>query len=192
MLTDNLFLLWFGVLVRLFRSRGKLMLENLALRHQLAVLKRRRPRPRLDWFDKLFWGLCPSVLVRLERGFDRGHAGDGGSMAPGRLRFYWRLISRVRKPTGRRRISQEVRDLILRMVVENPTWDAPRIHGELLMLGFDVSERTYWTSTSPGIRRVYGSSSDCERRFHWGRLRGSSSSIMTPSMGRRSPPRSGR
>jgi len=85
MLMDNLFLLWFGVLVRLFRSRGQLMLENLALRHQLAVLKRRRPRPRLDWFDKLFWGLCPSVLVRLERGFDRGHAGDDGSMAPGRL-----------------------------------------------------------------------------------------------------------
>jgi hypothetical protein len=41
---------------------------------------------------------------------------------------------------GRRRISKEVRDLIFRMVVENPTSGAPRIHGELLMLGFDVSE----------------------------------------------------
>ena len=52
---DSLFLLWFGVLVRLFRGRGKLVLENLALRQQLNVLKRRHPRPRLDLFDKLFW-----------------------------------------------------------------------------------------------------------------------------------------
>ncbi len=52
---DSLFLLWFGVLVRLFRGRGRLVLENLALRQQLNVLKRRHPRPRLDLFDKLFW-----------------------------------------------------------------------------------------------------------------------------------------
>jgi hypothetical protein len=63
------------------------------------------------------------------------------------FRFYWRLISRVRKPAGRRRISKEVRDLIYRMVAENPSWGAPRIHGELLMLGLDLSERTIsrWT-----------------------------------------------
>ncbi len=53
--------------------------------------------------------------------------------------------------TGRRRISKEVRDLIFRMVIENPTWGAPRIHGELLMLGFDVSERTIsrWMRRAP-------------------------------------------
>ena len=51
---------------------------------------------------------------------------------------------------GRSRISKEVRDLIFRMVAENPTWGAPRIHGELLMLGFDVSERTI----SRWMRRV--------------------------------------
>ncbi len=148
---DNLFLLWFGVLVRLFSSRGKLVLENLALRQQLAVLKRRHPRPQLDLFDKLFWVtahrfwsvwkealivVTPEMVVRWHR------AG---------FRFYWRLISRVRKPAGRRRVSREVRDLIFRMVVENPTWGAPRIHGELLMLGFDVSERTIsrWMRRAP-------------------------------------------
>src|SRR6184192_4507487 len=52
------------------------------------------------------------------------------------------LISKVRKRLGRGAISQEVRDLIFQMVTENPSWGAPRIHGELLMLGFDVSERT--------------------------------------------------
>lgn len=54
---------------------------------------------------------------------------------------------------GRRRISKEVRDLIFRMVAENATWGAPRIHGELLMLGFDVSERTIsrWMRRAPRI-----------------------------------------
>jgi putative transposase len=148
---DNVFLLCFGVLVRLFRGRGKLMLENLALRQQLAVLKRRHPRPQLDWFDKLFWVIAyrfwsawkealivvtPETLVRWHR------AG---------FRFYLRWISRVREPAGRGRVSKEVRDLIFRMVAENPTWGAPCIHGELLMLGFDVSERTIsrWMKRAP-------------------------------------------
>jgi hypothetical protein len=58
------------------------------------------------------------------------------------FRLYWSLISRVRRRVGRKKLSKEVRHLIFRMVAENPTWGAPRIHGELLMLGFDVSERT--------------------------------------------------
>jgi hypothetical protein len=48
------------------------------------------------------------------------------------------MISKVRNPVGRRQTSKELRELIVQMVVENPTWGAPRIHGELLMLGFDV------------------------------------------------------
>jgi len=57
----------------------------------------------------------------------------------------------VRKPAGRRSVSKEVRNLIFRMVAENSTWGAPRIHGELLMLGFDVSERTIsrWIKRAP-------------------------------------------
>jgi hypothetical protein len=50
--------------------------------------------------------------------------------------MYWRLISRVRRQVGRKQTPKEVRELIFRMVVENPTWGAPGIHGELLMLGF--------------------------------------------------------
>ena len=65
--------------------------------------------------------------------------------------MYWRAISRVRRVTGRKHIPKEVRDLIFRMVAENPTWGAPRIHGELLMLGFDFSERTIsrWMKRAP-------------------------------------------
>ena len=56
--------------------------------------------------------------------------------------MYWRLISRVRRQVGRKQTPKEVRELIFRMVAENPTWGSPRIHGELLKLGFEVSERT--------------------------------------------------
>jgi transposase InsO family protein len=65
--------------------------------------------------------------------------------------LYWELISRVRRPIGRRQTSKQVRELIFRFVAENPTWGAPRIHGELLMLGFDVSERTIsrWMKRAP-------------------------------------------
>src|ERR1700730_4093619 len=145
----NLSLLWFSALVRLFRNRGNLVFENFVLRQQLAVLKRRRPRPGLTIFDKLFWvaihrfwsGWKQALIIVTPETVVRWH--------PASVRSYWRLISRVRNRAGRRQTSKEVRELIFRMVRENPTWGAPRIHGELLMLGFDVSERT----TSRGIRR---------------------------------------
>jgi hypothetical protein len=56
--------------------------------------------------------------------------------------MYWRLISRVQRPVGRKLTPKEIRELIFQMVAENPSWGAPRIHGELRMLGFDLSERT--------------------------------------------------
>jgi transposase InsO family protein len=67
------------------------------------------------------------------------------------FRLYWRLISKVGKRVGRRQVSKEIRELIFQTVAENTTWGAPRIHGELLMLGFDVSERTIsrWMKRAP-------------------------------------------
>ena len=67
------------------------------------------------------------------------------------FRWYWRMISKVRQPVGRRQTLKEVRDLIFRMVADNPSWGAPPVHGELLMLGFDVSERTIsrWMKRAP-------------------------------------------
>jgi hypothetical protein len=55
------------------------------------------------------------------------------------FQLYWRLVSRVREPVGRRPVSKE---LIFKLVAENPTWRAPRIHGELVMLGYEISERS--------------------------------------------------
>ena len=140
-----------GLLTRCFRSHRSLLLENLALRQQLAVLKRKHPRPRMGAVDKVFWVFARRfwgawkqslVLVNPETVVRWHRAG---------FRLYWSLISRVRKQLGRKKLSTEVRGLILRMVAENPTWGAPRIHGELLLLGFDVSERTIsrWMKRAP-------------------------------------------
>ncbi len=65
------------------------------------------------------------------------------------FRLYWAWISKVRQAGGRKRVSKEVRALIFRMVAENPTWGAPRIHGELLKLGFDLSEVSRWIRRAP-------------------------------------------
>ena len=145
------FCLWFGVLIRIFRSRRNLLLENLALRQQLTVLKRKHPKPKLRMLDILFWvvtrrfwsGWKQSLIVVTPETVVRWHRAG--------FRLYWSFISKVRKQVGRNGLSNEVKDLIFRMVAENPTWGGPRIHGELLMLGFDVSERSIsrWMKRAP-------------------------------------------
>jgi hypothetical protein len=70
----DLLRLWYGVLARLFRSRHRLLVENLALRQQLAVFKRQNSRPRLTLPDKLFWVALAPPLVFLERDADCGVA----------------------------------------------------------------------------------------------------------------------
>src|SRR5580692_9242609 len=82
---------------------------------------------------------------------DSGAARGGSSLASGRLKLYWKWISRHRTCAGRKCVSRELRELIFRMVAENRTWGAPRIHGELKMLGFDLSERTVlrWMRKAP-------------------------------------------
>jgi putative transposase len=142
------------LLVLVFRSvcsRRDLLLENLALRQQLGVLKQRHPQPRFAATDRLFWVILrrfwsgwkqalilvqPETVVRWHRtGF----------------KAYWAWLSRLRVRVGRKCVSVELRQLIFSMVAENPTWGAPRIHGELSMLGFDVSERTVlrWMRRAP-------------------------------------------
>ena len=147
----NIMRLCLGTIARLFCARRSLLLENLALRQQLAVFKRRHPRTRLTFLDKLFWvaarQICSDwkqfLIVVLPDTVVQWHRSG--------FALYWRLISRFPGRAGRKRISKEIRGLIFRMVAENPTWGAPRIHGELLMLGFDVSERTIsrWMRKAP-------------------------------------------
>jgi putative transposase len=140
-----------GMFFRLFRARRALLLENLALRQQLVVLKQLHPKPSLSALDRFFWvaahrvwsGWKQSLIIVAPETVIRWHRAG--------FRLYWSLISRVRRQVGRKMTPKEVCDLIFRMVAENPTWGAPRIHGELLMLGFDVSERTVsrWMKRAP-------------------------------------------
>ena len=119
------------------RSHHALVLENLALRHQLEVLKRNTKTPRLTNRDRSLW----VVLSR----FWPDWRGSLAIVQPKTVvtwhrrgwRLYWWWKSRTR---GRPKLSCEVRELIRRMSRENPLWGAPRIHGELLKLGYEVSE----------------------------------------------------
>ncbi len=123
------------------RSHADLTLENLALRQQLASFASATRRPRISGADRWFWitlrrlwsrWLDVLVFVKPETVIRWHRAG---------FRRYWAWLSRHRR-RGRPPIDAEVRALIRRMATENPSWGAPRIHGELVMLGFDVSERT--------------------------------------------------
>ncbi len=123
-----------------FKTRRDLALENLALRQQLSVLRHQVARARPTKTDRAFWVVLsqcwdrwtdslvfvkPETVIRWHR---KGFA------------LFWTWKSRPKG--GRPRVPREVRDLIRRMARENSTWGAPRIHGELLKLGFDLSEAT--------------------------------------------------
>ena len=125
----------------LARCQAELAAENLALSQQLAVLQEKIKRPRLRPRDRVFWVwlsqfwsnwrsclviVQPDTVVRWHsRGF----------------KLYWRWKSRSKK-SGRPQVWREIRDLVRRMCRENPTWGAPRIHSELCLLGYDISETT--------------------------------------------------
>jgi transposase InsO family protein len=124
-----------------FKSKRRLEAENLALRHQLNVL-RRKVRGRIlltnsdRWFFVQLYRWFPSILqvltvVRPETLVRWHRAG---------FRCYWRWKSRSRG--GRPQIEADLRALIRRMNRENPLWGAPRIQGELLKLGFEVAQST--------------------------------------------------
>jgi hypothetical protein len=132
----------FGWILSTFGSRKNLALENLALRQQLLALHSKRPRRRFSMTQKLFWVVLrrfwsgwqkPLVLVTPRTVIEWHRAG---------FRLYWKYLSRARRLAGRKPLAKEIRALIFRMAAENPTWGAPRIHGELLKLGFKVSEPT--------------------------------------------------
>jgi hypothetical protein len=153
-------LLWLvlGILASPFKSKCRLELENATLRHQVMVLRRQtRGRIRLTNPDRLFlvqlYRWFPSMLqvlaiVQPETVIRWHRAG---------FRSYWRWKSRRRG--GRPIIGSDLRLLVRRMSIDNPLWGAPRIHGELLKLGFAVAHSTVakymvkqWGAPSQGWR----------------------------------------
>jgi transposase InsO family protein len=135
----GLFCFFLAVLASPFKSKGRLVAENAVLRHQLIVLRRRvKGRVRLAnndrWFLVVLYRWFPSILqvltvIRPDT-LIRWHRSG--------FRCYWRWKSRP--VGGRPPVETGLRALIRRMSIENPLWGAPRIHGELLKLGFEVAQ----------------------------------------------------
>ncbi len=136
-----LILLAVRLVVALFKSKSRLEAENAALRQQLIVLRRKVPgRVPLTSGDRLFFvqlyhwfpSICKVITIVHPETLVRRHRAG--------FRRYWRRKSR--SLGGRPPIGVELRALILRVSQENPLWGAPRIHGELLKLGFAIAQST--------------------------------------------------
>ncbi|MGA7683834.1 MAG: integrase core domain-containing protein [Terriglobales bacterium] len=135
------FLLSLFRIVCLFDHRG-VVLENIALRQQLSVYKRKRPRPRFMDRDRWFWITLSVLWKDWRRALVVVHPDTVVRWQSERFRRYWGHLSEKPKRTGRPPISLQIRRLIRTLAEANPLWRAPRIHGELLKLGIEVSERT--------------------------------------------------
>jgi len=121
-------------------ERTSLAAENMALRHQLGVLGRSIKRPNLRKRDRILWiwlsrlwrGWRSALLIVRPETVVKWHRQG--------FRLYWRWKSR--KKPGRATVERDMQRLIRRMSQENPTWGAPRILYELLLLGYDVAQST--------------------------------------------------
>ena len=132
---------WFPVLlntfVSLFRSRRDLAFENLVLRQQLAVLKEKGARPRLSASDRSFWVLVSRLWPRWR---DALHIVRPETVIRWHREGFRRHWARKCRSKGRPVLDPKVRELIRRMSLANPLWGAPRIHGEMLKLGIEISQ----------------------------------------------------
>src|SRR5262249_44976907 len=123
------------------RSRVALHLADLALRHQLQVLQRSRPRRlRLAKADRWLWAWLLGVWTEWRTALVIVKPETVIAWHRQGFRLFWTWKSRRR--TGRPSVTADVHILIRTMAQDNPLWGAPRIHGELLKLGVDVSQAT--------------------------------------------------
>jgi putative transposase len=137
----QLFAKLLSLMVLRTRSDAAKEIEILVLRHQLAVLQRHRPRPRINWTDRAVIAALARLLPACRR--------CGLLVTPSTILRWHRRLVRRRWTTphtrpGRPAIPAGVRALILRLATDNPTWGYRRVHGELAGLGYQVGASTVW------------------------------------------------
>jgi putative transposase len=138
---DLMLNLFFNTIFSSLRSRQSLVLENIALRHQLVVLRRNNKTPHLKSRDRLLWVILSQIHTRWRSNLVIVQPKTVVGWHRKGRRMYWRWKCRSKRQ-GRPTISIETRDLIRKISRENPLWGAPRIHGELGKLGIEVGETT--------------------------------------------------
>jgi putative transposase len=129
----------FGAFIAAFRPKASLVLENLALRHQLAVLRRATPRPKLRPVDRAFWVVLSRVWSRWT---DVLAIVKPATVVAWHRRGFARFWANKSRPRGRPPLTDEVVELIRRMAAENPLWSRRKIAAELAKLGHDVNKDT--------------------------------------------------
>ncbi|ACN17461.1 transposase [Desulforapulum autotrophicum HRM2] len=122
-----------------FKVTSNLAAENLVLRQQLAVMKWTNKRPKIRRADRLFWVLLSQIWTPWRKSLIIVKSDTVICWHRKGFKLFWKFKS---TGPGRPQVSREIRDLVRRMATANSNWGAPRIHGELLRLGFEVSERT--------------------------------------------------
>ena len=104
-------------------------------------MKRTNKRPKIRMTDRLFWVLLSRAWIPWRESLVIVKPDTVVCWHQKGFKFFWKFKSRHKGP-GRPPVSPEIRDLIVKMAKANPLWGASRIYGELLRLGFEVSERT--------------------------------------------------
>src|SRR3954470_15729122 len=136
-------LLTFRFLRLLLSGHQVVAIENTALRMQIAAFQRKKKRPVLTTLDRVFWVTLRSLWSGWRHPLMYVQADTVVKWQRERFRRFWARLSKPRRRgRGRPGTATELRRLIERMAAANPLWRAPRIHGELKMLGIALSERT--------------------------------------------------
>jgi putative transposase len=132
----------FRFIILILAGHKEIALENAALRQQLTILKREQPRPKLQHRHRLFCIALMKIWKRWRTALGVVQPATVVSWQRRRFKQYWSRLSQKKRP-GRPKVSAEVRKLVRTMAAANVTWGGPRIHGELLKLGFEMSERSH-------------------------------------------------
>jgi putative transposase len=151
----------FGLLQLLSRGQASKDAEILVLRHEVAVLRRQITQPKPDWADR---AVLAALTRLLPAGLRRHRLVTPGTLLAWHRRLVQRRWTYAGKP-GRPRTGKEIRDLVLRLARENPSWGYRRVHGELSRLGYDLSAATVQRILRAGRRPAPGDYDTSRRTF---------------------------